>query len=521
MSQKWLAWALPATLLAAFLALATVLPRHEAAIYLSPDETAVAVSAVQFASTGAMRVHDDLLTQVPWLRPRSFVTQGANIVPVGFLGMSLLAGLLLKVLGGWSLGWLTPLLALSALYPLWHLARGLRNGPRAAVLLVWASFPTIILYANRGLFPNLPVVCLMLWAAWLLNEGRRGRPLVIAALLTGLALALRPTELPWVLVWCITAVALRTKTEHKVMKVRDWPLLVFAFSLFPVVAAYLAWQTYGSPWAIGYWLHDSGAAVPGTVEAAGLTWWWPFGFHPRNVLFNLRGYLLEYLAPWTAVAALGALLTIRRSRPSRILALAGLCTLGLLVLVYGQSVYQDHVGLNVVSLGNSFLRYILPFVPFIALAVGWTCDQLFVLRPTRLTLAVLFMGVWVLTSFGVWSATARDKEGLVQDVQELERYGDIRRIARQIVPADSAVLSDRSDKIFFPVFRAASPMPSRDRIKDLIATGEAHVYYFGTAVSFTELAVWKGDGFMLAPVFRSDGQVLYDVTTSSTEASAP
>lgn len=514
MNETGKRWVIGFIGLVAFCILVTILPRHSKNIYLSPDETAVAVSAERFAYTGTMRVKDTLLEQFSWMRPRSFVTQGEYMVPVGFLGMALIAGMVFSIGGSWAMNLITPLAVLSCIYPLYRLVRTFRYGARIATLVIWASFPTILLYTNRGLFPNIPVLCAMIWAVYLIRDGRRQRAYALAALLVGLALTIRPVEAPWILIWIGAAYSARTSVFPVNFSLRSLAAYGSAFIVFPVCAAYLAWRTYGSPLAIGYWLHDT-KTIKDTTEIVLNTQisWWPFGFHPRNMLFNLREYLFGYFAPWTIVSVLAGVAAWRRSRDARICIVAGIATVLSLILIYGQSIYQDHVGVNVVSSGNSFLRYVLPLVPFVAIAIGWLCDRLYSMRPTRSMMLLLTLSVWTFASFGIWTALVRDQEGLVTDIAELTRYADIRAQAVQHLPSDALILSERSDKNFFPQFRVASPMPPWEDIQQIVQSRTAPVYYFGSIVSGKALETWQEKQLMLEPLFRSDTQMLYHVVS--------
>lgn len=512
MNSTWQRWAIGFIGIFAFFSVLTVLPRLSARVYLSPDETAVAVSAERFARTGMMRVSDTLLQRFSWMRPRSFVTQGESMVPVGFLGMAFIAGVAFSIGGTWAMDFITPVAVLLSLYPLYRLVRTFRYGARIAVLISWISFPTIILYTNRGLFPNVPVLCAMIWAVYLIREGRGQRAFIFAALLSGLAITIRPVEAPWILVWIVAAYVSQVDTMRCKLSVKWFVSISAAASVFPIVGAYIAWRTYGSPFAVGYWLHDT-QALSQTAEVALNTRmsWWPFGFHPRNMLFNIREYIFWYFAPWTTACVMAIALFWRRSREARVFIVSGVLTAIILVCIYGQSIYQDHVGINVISIGNSFLRYILPLTPFVVIAIGGLCDRLYSIRSTRNMQLLVMMSVWTIVSFGTWTALIRDKEGVITDIYELSRYVDIREKAIQLLPQHAVIVSERSDKNFFPQFRAVSPMPSWESLQQIVQSRVVPVYYFGSFVSGKALETWREKQLMLEPVFRSDTQMLYHV----------
>ena len=237
------------------------IPYLGSSVFLSPDETATAVSARMFGSTGTMRIDDPVLQTVPWLHPRSFVTQGTAMVPVGFLGLPMLMGIIWKALGEWGLVFFTPLLALSVLYPLWRFTKKFGVPAQIVAVATWLTFPTVILYSNRGLFPNLPAVCFSVWAAYLVWEHRSYARAILAGACAGIALPIRPVEAIWMLAWF--AAAWRFRLGRKQHQERASLLLISAGCLLVLIAAMIvAWRTYGSPFAVGYLLRDPVVGVP-------------------------------------------------------------------------------------------------------------------------------------------------------------------------------------------------------------------------------------------------------------------
>lgn len=487
-----------------------ILPSLGSGNYLSPDETAVVVASSALLERGSMRIPDDLTESFPWLHPRSFVTASGSIVPVGFLGMPLIFGLLRGLLGDFALAAFPFLLAISVVIPLVQFTRNWKPGSRLVVLSVWLSFPTVILYANRGTFPNLNALCLTIWAVYLVWSKRSLLRSLSAGLIFGLALAIRPIELFWMLPWLW--LAWRSRLDAK-RKKEGLQLLGIGIGVYLVVMAYLilSYRTYGNPFAIGYWLRDpiidglSGISQPVAPVST-----WPFGFHPTNVFFNVSRYFGLYLAPWGLLTLLSGIVAWK-NRTLRPYLFVGLWTIVSLVLVYGQAIYQDHVGFNVTSTGNSFLRYLLPLSCIAALSIG----ALFEWLSTRInrshwkTLVVL-TGT-VLYIFGTWTALKRDDEGLLKVASDLKGYSDIRAQAVKKLAPDTIILSERSDKIFFPKFRAVSPLPLPEEISRLSA--EYPVALYTREIDMDTLMEYAMANIALELVHEGERESLYLVNT--------
>lgn len=486
-----------------------IIPSLGTAVFLSPDETAVAVVARAFGKTGSMRIEDGILAEAPWMHPRSFVTAGTAMVPVGFLGLPVIAGAVWKLLGEWGLAFFVPLLAVSAAYPLWRLTGAFNAPARIATVATWLSFPTVVLYANRGLFPNLVVVCMALWVSFLLTQNVRWAR-VLAGILAGFALAIRPIEAVWMIPWFVFFWTRGAQKRRADIGTILWVVVPIAAVLAGM--AILAWKTYGSPFAVGYALRDPVVLQTARTDVAPSVTW-PFGFHPRHVMFNVRSYLVGFLGPWTALAVIAAFVAWGTRRAEPVLWLSA-WTVAALCLVYGQAIYQDHVGLNVPSFGNSFLRYLLPLAPLYAVATGavvaWMTERWRGGAGVLVSAALVVCAV----SLGSWTALSRDDEGVRAGAVELLRYISIRRETLEQLGPQAIVLSERSDKIFFPTFRVASPLPDRSMIRRLAAFAPVPVALFSSTLDDDAVASWKAEGMDVLPVFQTERETLYEIVAA-------
>ncbi|MBU1034610.1 hypothetical protein KKD42_02330 [Patescibacteria group bacterium] len=492
-----------------------VLPALGGRHFLSPDETAVSIFGQRFADTGSFQISQPLAEVFSWTHPRSFVAQNGVLLPVGFLGMPLLAAGLIKLFGIYALGLFTPLLVISAVFPLMSFVKKWGRLPQLAIAASWLSFPTVILYANRGLFPNLAVVCLTLWSAWLIWRNKSEFSLAAAGILAGTALLIRPIEIVWIAPWLFLAF-IQSKRQDKPLRgnLRQAAIFLLPLLLVCMLGAGLAWKTYGSPFVSGYQLKDVAssygalAADSGTGQAA-QSFDWPFGFHPHNVLFNVSFYLMYYLLPWSLVAFVALIATWKIKEWRRHIYTA-FWTAGVLILIYGQALYQDHVRMNNVSLANSFLRYLLPLSVIAAFALAFVSRRLKEkLHAPGTALAAPCIALMVL--FGLWTAFARDDEGLLQDRIELANYAAISSNAKEILQDGTVVLSDRSDKIFTADFLAVSPLPSLDKIKELAESYEGEVAVFTRTLDDARGQQWSEAGLVVTPLFNAGNETLYSV----------
>ena len=144
-------------LLALLLCVYAILPSLNLEMFNSPDETAQAVAAQRIAVSGNASVAEPLAQTYPWLHPRSWISSGEKIVPVGFLGWSWFLSFWTHGFGIKMLPWIGVLIVLSATVPFYQLLRS-RLSATSSLLgtLVTFTFPPVILLFFRGRPPAVP-----------------------------------------------------------------------------------------------------------------------------------------------------------------------------------------------------------------------------------------------------------------------------------------------------------------------------------------------------------------------------
>jgi len=494
-------------------------------VFASPDETANAVVATMFVEQGNAQITEPLVLTYPWLHPRSWVSQGAVILPVGFLGWPLVASLFVRLVGPMILPWMGVLVLFPTVLALYLLLRR-RYGAVPAwfgSLVAW-TYPAVLLYANRGLFPNLPILALGILGLFALDtlaqpSCTRGSVRVTVAGLFGmvfaLAIAIRPTELLWILPWWVWFGWRLTWTRGMV--------IAFFGGLFVagLPAWWYGWSTYHSWLGIGYLLRDNASTdvvVSTTVSSGGLRL--PFGLHPRHILLNIRAFLGGLLWPWMTTILAGVFICVLRLRrrlvtlPACLPVLLAGWTVSVLLVIYGSGLYADHIRPGAITIGNSFIRYLLPLAPlcgwaFAEVMAYWGKTNASRVWVRRMGMFCLIVTACVLASTGVYRSFFADDEGLSFTRKELLRYDDIRTTARVALPANAVVFSERSDKIFFPAMSAVSPLPAFTEMVRFIQTEEMPSALFARPLSMEERFVWQQAGIEVQEVQAFGREVLY------------
>ncbi len=352
----------------------------------SPDQNQYFFTASRWAK-GQSLFYEEPLNEVAGglVVPRSFRVLGdaGRVVPAGFWGLGVLDGTLAAVLGLGRLNWvyaLWALLALSGFYFLQRRIWGARVAGWSAAIL--AICPVFWYLASQPLFPQMPLLAVLLWAGyggWRAAESGSSRWYLLAGLGLGLALLLRLSAL----VWIAPLVALGWWWGRKRWNWRGAALAAVGVLLPVSVGLMLNQAVYGAWWSLGYNVAAvpagaalaAGGAAGFLVESVGKIWGFlkllyvPFGFHPRVMLDNF--WEMMKLGWWFLIPAIliGVADVVRWKKlllvQKRYLMALGLVGM-LLVLIYGSWYVGDAVGGPRVNLGSSYWRYFLPVIVLLA-----------------------------------------------------------------------------------------------------------------------------------------------------------
>lgn len=493
------------------------LPLHQPIRSASPDETAYRVMIERLEQGGSGRVFDQDALNFPWLHPRSWISDGPGIVPVGFLGVPAFAFVFFGAFPDFLLPFLVSLFIFSSSSAFYFLLKPrFGHWPALVGVLVCFTFPVWIYYGNRSLFANGIQLALLLWSLCLFEQlpfGKRTKS-VFFGLLAGLAIAVRPFELIWMLpiwIWWLW----QHRSDARVISM----LIGLCVGILPSLV--IACMIYGSPFVFGYWL--SGNPMPADVIVPSVTVthspllfrWLPYGIHPRTMWWNAKQFSIELLWPWLMASLISLAIWWKQkmARPDWILIVIIAWTTGVLLTVYGSGLYQDHVRVGAITIGNSFLRYLMPLSLVMGLLLALATASL--KWNTRLRQGFGIVACLVMIPLGGWMAFAKDDEGLISVQRELARYDMIVQKTGVWFAPGSVIVSPRSDKIFFPEYRAVSPTPSQSELIRYMGTMKTSIGYFDRTLSQDKLKAWQDLGVQVELLQTFGNESLYRLTLSS------
>lgn len=532
------------TVLLLFLSLNT-----PADFYNSPDEAANASFTRGIKENGQITLPSSSADLPSSVVPRGIHRTEQGLVPVGMVSVPLILGSLAKVVGTKGVPFVIALLGGLGIIAWYHFLRPL-FGSRLALVSgqILALHPFVLYWGARPFMPNALFLALLLIALFFLGRVlwptssargstenriifeksfaiepvlRRRASSCMFGLCLGLAIAVRPQEGVW-----ISLIPLALLLRGSLRRLISWSLFIPAF-LLPIGSLLLAQATlYGAPLQTGYHLTPPSASPLHFIQAL----LFPFGFDGARIGSVAYYYLFEIIWPFAILAFLGivSFLFKKNGVVGARLRQAAFVTLMLtlwLLFYYGSFEFYDRFDHGFVSMGSSFSRYFLPlyvlssiFIASALLAIrkyaGRLIGAIVVCAMTVFSLAIVFWGSD--ESFARIAVVARENQ-------------EIKANVLSATPPEAIILTDRSDKIFYPsrsvvtVFRSAKF--SQSRFEELFP----YLLYYDTIASPEVVAVenekfWGPHGLKaIEPVDLGYRHTLYklEILNSAPKAHPP
>ncbi len=473
-------------------------------IYISPDGTANAFFAKQYSNTGTLKFFDQINVDLDdRIFPRSIIAKDGYYLPISFLGLPVLYGSFLYIFGDGVLNFITPVLAILAVFAFHKIITRIFNKEIANISALLLFFhPAFWYYSARGLMHNVLFSTLLIFSVYFILitpiklhlkkcENTIGKikiwqtkiDLVVSGLLVGLALFVRTSEVYWVVGLILFLFIILRKHINKP------DIFIFLIGIIIGVLPVLIMNnnTYGDPLISGYTMGMGDVEVSTvSIDSSVMSYLFPFGIHPRTAIKHMSDYgfaLFWWLSIFVFAGIPVVQLKEKQSKQNKRL----IYTVVFLLLAvwlgfwYGSWIIFDNPDKTQLTIANSYIRYWLPVfimsIPFIAGFILWISDKsksIFSKKIFTTTLVLLLVGLNINVTF------FNGQDSLKEVSKTLSESTEIKNFTLSISDKDSVVIVDRSDKIFFPNRRVIYPLRSEktyELLPELVNKNE--VYYYG------------------------------------------
>ncbi len=354
---------------------------------------------------------------------------------------------------------LVPLLAVASNFLLYEMVRRVWN-ERVALIssILLFLLPSWWYWASRPFQHVIPFIFFVLLGLYglLRIEGAKVTReklcyTVVSALGISCALAIRPTELIWVVgLYGYIVYLIRAHISKQQIIVWSGTIAFVALLFFVVQDAF-----YGSPFASGY-VKPSAEGVAGSVLAGGQgvsffrAFFFPFGIDIMTAVKTVYHYFFLLFNSWVLWAFVSFLFILARGEKTIRKYSVVYCILSVyLVLWYGSWNFSDNL-LGVPSVGSSQARYFMPIYIGMVPLIAYFCDRILItFSRTRQILAISVL--LLVFSLASHSAVFQSlPEGLITIKNTLRGNGQKQVDIYTHVPEYGLVVTRYGDKYLFP-----------------------------------------------------------------------
>ncbi len=438
-------------------------------IFNWPDEMSTSFFVKNFSDNNSFRYFEPLNKELlNTVHPRSTnVNEQGEIVPTAFLGFGIVLGLVSKVVGFYLAHYLTPLLAVLALFFLFKITERFFNHQIAIItVLLSAFFAPFFYFSSFVMLPNIAFIFFMLGGLWFFETMTRHSfwRSFGSGIFLGTAIIIRPSESIFLLLLIMVIYFI----NHQ--KINPKQLYLCAIGVvFPIlILLFYNFQSYGDIFQFGYLKMDTGLTLveklPGEVLVSSPNPVWgilellfvPFGFHPRLIWHNFWEYSFSLTWFFWLLIVLIPFFVKKSSFSEKKIGYFLWVLISWLWLhcYYGSWQIIDPIVLQNNYLSISYIRYFLPaYLLLIPLSI-WGLNEMFaqinLTKTTKRIITGFFISFFILYNLQLVFFSSHD--GLSTVKQELINYRQIYNEIEKTVPAKAIIIIDNADKMLWPRF---------------------------------------------------------------------
>lgn len=426
-------------------------------VFNSPDETANYFFAVNFAKYNTLSVENNFSAS-RLIHPRSISVYQNKLIPTSFIGLALIYGSIAKIAGIWIIKYLTSIFAILGIVFFFLLIKKIYNRRIAFVSsILLAITPAYFYFANKIMMQNILFCSLLIMALYFFIDAIQKEHLynwVLWAFCFGLSMMVRSSEFIWTFLIFFTIIIIKRKNIH--IKKLILAIMIFILSISPVF--YFNKINNGNAFKFSYIENlDPGVSSIGVEKQNYFTmisnYIFPFGIHIKNIAHVFYNFVLKLNWPFCILLFLSLIiLFIKRNlleNKEKLYIYLWLFLSIYLIIYYGSLKITDDAIKNSITIGSSYIRYLLPFFIFSIPIIGFGLEKLAVMKKQ----ITVFFVAFLVSMFCFWSYNivySKGVDSLENISKNIQEFKNLRNIIIQKTPENAIIFTNRSDKFIFP-----------------------------------------------------------------------
>lgn len=457
-------------------------PANGGRIFNSPDESANFFFTKLFTENNSLEYPEPLNQKFEnTIHPRAMrVSKNGGLILESFQGIVFIYGMIAKFFGTWSIVYITSLFSLFGTLYFYKLLKEFfsqKISLFSSLLLLF--FPGWWYYNSRSMFHNILFVNLIIFSLYNLIKSQGEKKyfhIVASSIFLGLALFTRTSEAIWVIpVFILILLFKAPKKSWRHIFVFFFVLTLFFISIF-----YLNKTLYANIFTGGYVIEGEFRTLRSAFKVI-----FPFGLSIKKSFIHFFQYYPTLFWWYCVPFFFGALATIAQwkeiSKSQKQYFIIFFAVFIFLTLYYGSWDIRDSISPEKITLGTSYVRYWLPIYIFSLPYVASCFEKIFArMQSLRLRVAwsFVFWGIIVFFSYSlVW---IKGDESLSHIQKSIQGYYIKREAVSHLIPEDSFIITEKSDKVFFPEFKiliGAYDQRIINAMKNILANDYPLYYY--------------------------------------------
>lgn len=432
-------------------------------VFNSPDETSNYFFTKNFAQNNEIAKtlnynKNEIQNISELLHPRSIAVNNFNLIPISFIGLILIYGTIAKIFGIWIIQYLTPIFAILCIIFLYLIIKQIFDKKTAIIssLLVLIN-PGFWYSSSKLLIHNVLFVSLLTVSYYFLILSIKNKKIIYFmfwGFFLALSLITRSSEFVWIFMGIILIMIFyKQKINYKIIITG----IVLIITIFPVF--YFNKIHSGKYTKFSYTENvDKSIVQPGISNSKNINIFtktynilFPFGINIKNISYVVYHFFLKLNWAFCLLLALSILILVlkRKNLTKKELTFILLWFLISLYLFiyYGSWIISDNAVTNSITIGSSYIRYLLPFFIISSVLIAISINKL---KTNKLTIIItsILIGIFANISYSMVYENGIDSEKNIN--KNINNFYNLKNLIIEKTENNSIILTNRSDKFIFP-----------------------------------------------------------------------